>query len=143
MDDIKIIDRKPDDNKDKSSKLDIYSTWNLVYSLLWVIMIIFSIVLAFLYYPNNQGWNYLWYVNVLYSLVSVAFSISFIVNLVYSILWCIKAGRKNNYAAIARYIIGIFIPFVGMIYQISNQKMNYKDKLSDANDNTSSGDYFF
>lgn len=111
----------------KNNKLDTYALWNLIYSIFWVLINIFTIIFSCIPETNPVLNNY-WYINVMFSLISIGFGIFFIINLVYSILWCVKANKDKNNEAIACYIIGIFIPFIGMGYQVHLLKSgkNYK-----------------
>lgn len=61
---------------------------------------------------------------IIFYIIIIIFSIFDTVNLVLSIIEAVKAGKQNDGTGIVCYIIAIFIPFVGMGYQLSVSNKN-------------------
>lgn len=96
---------------DKKLKFDQYALWNLIYSICWAVLVIYSIIWGII--GNNDARKAL---DIVFGIIGGLSGILFIINLVFSIIWTKKAIDKKSTPGIVCYILGIFIAFVGFVY---------------------------
>ena len=111
----------------KVHTFDKYSTWNLVYSLMAIIMILLFILYSTLYDASQTflqfGTVWFW---LFFGLIIIFTLVFLVVNVYYSTFKLIKSIKYQKIKHIVFYSIGIIIPFVGIIFhQIDRKRLIY------------------
>ena len=111
----------------KVHAFDKYSTWNLVYSLMAIIMNLLFILYYTLYDASQTflqfGTVWFW---LFFGLIIIFTLVFLVVNVYYSIFKLIKSIKCQKIKHIVFYSIGIIIPFVGVIFhQIDRKRLIY------------------
>lgn len=106
---------------------DKYSTWNLVYSLMAIIMNLLFILYYTLYDASQTflqfGTVWFW---LFFGLIIIFTLVFLVVNVYYSTFKLIKSIKYQKIKHIVFYSIGIIIPFVGVIFhQIDRKRLIY------------------
>ena len=106
---------------------DKYSTWNLVYSLMAIIMNLLFILYYTLYDASQTflqfGTVWFW---LFFGLIIIFTLVFLVVNVYYSTFKLIKSIKYQKIKHIVFYSIGIIIPFVGVVFhQIDRKRLIY------------------